>query len=213
MNISTKVKQNIETNNEVNNSAVITEEEANILSNANMPFYDMLSGQISSNNQIDSSDYSLLNTDFNYESLSMDFSDAMFFVNLTREGQFTVNTTPDGTFETLIKTEVSQSLVSQKSVEVTNQLTALIEKAQNTQKPVRISFDNDVSVILKIDKHGKVTAEFIPGSLEVENFLRNNIASLRQKFDEQNLPYNDLFYRQNGKENRNKNRNKERGEQ
>lgn len=213
MNISTKVKQNVETNKEVNNSVVITEEEANVLSNVNLPFYDMLSGQISSDNQIDSSNSLLMDIDFNYDSLSMDFSDAMFFVNLTREGQFSVNTTPDGNFETLLKTEVSQNIVSQKSVEVTNQLTALIEKAQSTQKPVRISFDNDVSVILKIDKNGKVTAEFIPGSLEVENFLRNNIASLRQKFDEQNLPYNDLFYRQNQNGKQNKNRNKDKGEQ
>ena len=72
----------------------------------------------------------------------------------------------------------------------------------------RISFDNDVSVVLKIDKNGRVTAEFIPGSIEVENYLRNNIDSLKQKFEEQNLPYNDLFYRQNNRQ-QNKKQNKE----
>jgi hypothetical protein len=61
---------------------------------------------------------------------------------------------------------------------------------------------------LKIDKHGRVRAEFIPGSLEVENYLKNNIPVLRQKFDEQNLPYNDLIYRQNNKQERNRNKNK-----
>ena len=75
---------------------------------------------------------------------------------------------------------------------------------------VRISFDKDVSVVIKIDKHGKISAEFIPGSAEVENYLRTNIASLKQKFDEQNLPYNELFYRQNGRQN--KERNNKRGE-
>ena len=89
----------------------------------------------------------------------------------------------------------------------------MVEKAQKTQKPVRITFDNNVSVIIKIDKQGKVTAEFIPGSVEVENYLRNNISALRQKFDEQNLPYNDLFYRQNGRQQNNRNKDKNKGEQ
>ena len=131
----------------------------------------------------------------------------MFFVNLTKEGQFSVENAPTGEFKNLMQIQVAQTAVTQKTVEVTNQLTSLIEKAQKTQKPVRISFDNDVSVIIKIDKQGKVSAEFIPGSLEVENYLKNNIAALRQKFDEQNLPYNDLLYRQNGRQNKNKDKN------
>ena len=150
--------------------------------------------------------------DYNYDSLFMDIQDAVFFVNLAQDEQYVINTTENGEFKSLLQLDVSKNIISQKTISTTNQLTTLIEKAQNTQKPVRISFDNDVSVILKIDKHGKITAEFIPGNIEVENYLRNNIASLRQKFDEQNLPYNDLFYRQqNGKQN--KNRNKEKGEQ
>ena len=131
----------------------------------------------------------------------------MFFINLTQNANFSVENTQTGSFQSLLQTDIAQNVVSQKTVEVTNQLVSLIEKAQNTQKPVRISFDNDVSVVIKIDKHGKITAEFIPGNTEVENYLRNNIASLRQKFDEQNLPYNDLFYRQNGRQNRNRNKN------
>ena len=140
----------------------------------------------------------------------MDYNDALFFIDLTKNAQFTSVQNPNGNFETLIQTEIIQNTVSTKNVEATNKLISLIEKAQNTQKPVRITFDNDVSVILKIDKTGKVTAEFIPGSIEVENYLRNNIASLRQKFDEQNLPYNDLLYRQNNKK---QNKNKNKGEQ
>ena len=190
----------------------MTPEEASILENLNMPFSGVLAQQMEGeNSNLITSDLSLMNIDFNYDSLTMSLDDAMFFVNLTKEGQFSVNSTQNGDFQSLVQFDISKNVVSQKSVEVTNQLTTLIEKAQNTQKPVRISFDNDVSVILRIDKHGKVTAEFIPGSVEVENYLRNNIASLRQKFDEQNLPYNDLFYRQSGRQNRNKN--KERGEQ
>ena len=215
MNFNSKVKEKININNDSNNdisSKVITSQEAGILENVNMPFSGLLAQQMEGeNSNLINSDLSLMNIDFNYDSLTMSLDDAKFFVNLTKEGQFSVNSNQNGDFQSLVQLEIGKNIVSQRSVEVTNQLTKLIEKAQSTQKPVRISFDNDVSVILRIDKHGKVTAEFIPGNIEVENYLRNNIASLRQKFDEQNLPYNDLFYRQNGKQNRNKN--KEKGEE
>ena len=208
MKVDSQVKQNVE-NNDVN--VQMLPEDSELLSNTNMPFSDMLAqGAQGTINQFDY--LSSLPVDYNYDSLMMTQEDAMFFVNLTKEGQFSVETAPTGDFKNLMQIQVAQTSVTQKTVEVTNQLTTLIEKAQKTQKPVRITFDNDVSVVIRIDKQGKVTAEFIPGSLEVENYLRNNIAALRQKFDEQNLPYNDLFYRQNGRQNRNKDKNNK-GEQ
>ncbi len=211
MKIDTQNKKNIENDNA---SVQMKPEDNDVLMAANMPFSQMLSQQLAENPaecETQNSLYSL-SVDYNYDSLSMNFEDAIFFVNLAQDGQFSIEAAPNGDFTSVVKTEIAQNIVSQKTVEVTNQLTSLIEKAQKTQKPVRITFDNDVSVVIKIDKHGKVTAEFIPGSLEVENYLRNNIASLKQKFDEQNLPYNDLFYRQNnGKQNRNKDKRK--GEQ
>lgn len=212
MNVNTKVNSSIETKKEKEvNTFPVSEEETEILTNVNATFSDVLSGQISNDGNIKQSILSMP-IDYNYDSLFMDIQDAVFFVNLAQGEQYVINTTENGEFKSLLQLDVSKNIISQKTISTTNQLTTLIEKAQNTQKPVRISFDNDVSVILKIDKHGKITAEFIPGNIEVENYLRNNIASLRQKFDEQNLPYNDLFYRQqNGKQN--KNRNKEKGEQ
>lgn len=211
MKVDSQVKQNVE-NKDVN--VQMTPEDNELLTNVNMPFSDVLSqGSSAQTMQTASIEYlSSLPVDYNFDSLMMSKEDALFFVNLTQEGQFAVETAQTGEFKNLMQIQVAQTSVTQKTVEVTNQLTALIEKAQSTQKPVRITFDNDVSVIIKIDKQGKVTAEFIPGSLEVENYLRNNISALRQKFDEQNLPYNDLFYRQNGRQNRNKDKNNK-GEQ
>ncbi len=211
MKVDSQVKQNVE-NKDIN--VQMTPEDNELLTNVNMPFSDVLAqGTGAQNVQTASIEYlSSLPVDYNYDSLLMSQEDALFFINLTKEGQFSVENTPSGEFKNLMQIQVAQTSVSQKTVEVTNQLTALIEKAQSTQKPVRITFDNDVSVVIKIDKQGKVTAEFIPGSLEVENYLRNNISALRQKFDEQNLPYNDLFYRQNGRQNKNKEKNNK-GEQ
>ena len=185
-------------------------EDAELLKAANVPFSDFLVNQFNPDS-INEQTSLLGDIDFTFDSLTMNLEDALFFVNLTQNGQFNVNTTQNDNFSELIKTEVTQNVVSKRSVEVTNQLTNLIEKAMKTQKPVRISFDNNVSVVIKIDKAGKVSAEFIPGSSEVENYLRNNISSLKQKFDEQNLPYNDLLYRQNGRQGR-QNRNRNKGE-
>lgn len=207
MKVDTQVNQNVE-NKDVN--VQMLPEDAQMLSSVNVPFSELVAqGSQASNVAVDY--LSSMPVDYNYDSILMSLEDAKFFVNLTQEGQFSVETTQAGEFKNLMQMQVAQTSVTQKTVEVTNQLTALIEKAQKTNKPVRITFDNNVSVILKIDKNGKVSAEFIPGSIEVENYLRNNISVLRQKFDEQSLPYNELFYRQNnGKQN--KNRQKEKGE-
>ena len=183
-------------------------EDNELLTAVNAQFSEVLSEQIANIQPNEITKSSLFDSDYNYDSISMSLQDALFFVNLAREGQFSVETNNSGNFQNIVQTDIVQNVVSKKSVEITNQLATLIEKAQKTQKPVRISFDNDVSVVLKIDKHGKVSAEFIPGTPEVENYLRNNIPVLRQKFDEQNLPYNELFYRQNNKQERNKNENK-----
>lgn len=195
---------------DINENIQLQPEDNELLANVNAQFSEILSEQYINSAQNPSGISGLFDSDYNFDSVSMSLNDALFFVNLVHEGQFSVETAQNGEFQSLIQTDVAQNIISKKSVEVTNQLTSLIEKAQNTQKPVRISFDNDVSVVLKIDKHGKVTAEFIPGSAEVESYLKNNIAALRQRFDEQNLPYNDLFYRQSNRQN--KNRNNKKGE-
>ncbi len=199
MKIEAQVNQNVE-KKELSNAAV-TNEEAEILMPANASFSQILNQEINQTEMINSDD----ELEFNLDAIMMSIEDAMFFVDMAQDGKFSVETTPTGEFKGIMQLETMQTTASQKAVEVTNQITELIQKAQNTQKPVRITFDNDVSVILKIDKHGKITAEFIPGSVEVENYLRANIPALRQRFDEQNLPYNDLLYRQNSRQNRNKN--------
>lgn len=180
--------------------------DKDILSDADMTFEKILAGRISSPDA--ENELSLPDIDFEYDVFSMDIKDAVFFINAAHEGCFSVQTAENGGFQSIMQLESSQNIITQKAVNVTNELVNLIEKAHSTQKPVRISFDNDISVVLKIDKQGKVSAEFIPGSLEAESYLMNNVSVLKQRFDEQNLPYTNLSYRQNGrgKNNREKNR-------
>ena len=88
-----------------------------------------------------------------------------------------------------------------------------LSESMKTNQPFRIDFDKDVSVIIKVNKDGSLAANFIPGDKAVEQYLKNNISFLKQRFDDQNLPYSELSYsnsrqqqqerRKNNKENSN----------
>jgi hypothetical protein len=83
---------------------------------------------------------------------------------------------------------------------------ALKQSAKNHQS-FRIDFDKDVSVILQVDRGGKINANFIPGDAAVENYLRNNIDSLRQRFTEENIAYGELGYSQSKRNKQGRERN------
>ena len=70
----------------------------------------------------------------------------------------------------------------------------MLHTSVETNKPIRLDFDNDVTVILKLDREGKIQAHFIPGSSEVESYLKNNISCLRQSFDDEEINYSHLGY-------------------
>lgn len=139
--------------------------------------------------------------------LKMDNKDINFFVNLVANQQMTAQTAQlnnigiganNNNFNE-IKSEATQ-----KTVAVSATLMDAINESVKTGKPFRIDFGNDVAVIMRVNKDGQLSANFIPGSSAVEQYLRNNIETLRQSFDEQNLPYEQLSYsRQQNKEQQN----------
>ena len=148
---------------------------------------------------------------YNYDSLKISKEDAKFFADLVDNKQFAMLQNGDKTSLIKFADEIGPTYKTQQTSKV---LADLISKAYNEQKPVRIDFDNKVSVILKVDTKGEVSAEFIPGDKAVEMYLRNNISSLKQRFDDQNLPYNDIMYRQggNGRNRERQNQQKDKGE-
>lgn len=149
----------------------------------------------------------------NSQSMKMNNNDITFFLNLVQNQQMTAQNVQGNnqlnnnsiTNFNEIKTNATQS-----SVQVSQTLLDALSDASKTGKSLRIDFGSDVAVIMKVDKQGVISANFIPGSAAVENYLKNNIESLRQNFDNQNLPYNQLSYsnqqqkqskQQNNKEN------------
>jgi len=81
-----------------------------------------------------------------------------------------------------------------QSVKVSSVLMEKLADSMKTNQPFRIDFDKDVSVIIKVNKDGSLSANFIPGDKAVEQYLRNNISFLKQRFDDENLRYTELSY-------------------
>ncbi len=155
---------------------------------------------------------------FNYDTLTISKDDARFFSDMVEKTDYVVAANGDGaTFQAnLLKAVSNENTKTLKSSEVSKSLMNLIEEAYKTGKPARIDFDNNVSVILRIGRDGKVSADFIPGDKAVEQYLKNNIGYLKQSFEDQNLEYGDIMYKpynQNGGKRQRNNQNNNGGQQ
>ena len=141
-----------------------------------------------------------------YDTVNMSDSDAMFFVNLTQNTDMSMQSIA-GQIENALQDNVENV---QQNIKVSATLMNKLAESMKNNQSFRIDFDKDVSVIIKVNKDGSLMANFIPGDKAVEQYLKNNIASLRQRFDEQNLQYSELSYsnsRQQQQQNRKKEKN------
>ena len=138
--------------------------------------------------------------------LKMTEQDANFFIELVKNNQETGQTATDTA--TQILQDLQQADEVQQTTRVSKALADMIGEAVKTNKPFRIDFDKNISVIIKIDREGKISAEFLPGDKAVEQFLRTQLPMLRQKFNDENINYKDLNYRQSngGRQNRERRR-------
>lgn len=85
--------------------------------------------------------------------------------------------------------------ISYKSLNVSSRLNQLFTEAYKKNKPVRIELDNKLSVIFKIDRDGKLSAQFLSADKAMESLIKDNLAQLRAKMDKEGLPYKDISYR------------------
>ena len=134
----------------------------------------------------------LVETIVKYDNVVMDRADVEFFANLVENNILDIN-------------EIQGA---EKSSRVSKTLADLLAKAMNDNKPIRIDFDNNISVIIKIDRAGKISADFLPSSQVAEAYLKENLPLLRQRFDENNIDYNELNQRQRKQQDSQDNRKK-----
>ena len=126
-----------------------------------------------------------------FDNVIMDEKDVDFFVKLVENGRL----------------EVSNGF--EKSAVVSKTLADLIAKSMKDNQPVRIDFDNDISVIIKISRNGKISADFLPSSQIAEAYLKENLPLLRQKFEDNNIDYDELNHRQRKQDDDKNNKKKE----
>ena len=143
-----------------------------------------------------------------YSSISMTESDADFFINLTQKNDVSVqNITAQA--QNMLNQGVDAKEVKQ-NVQISETLLNAINIAKENNQPLRIDFDQNMSVIMRFGKDGAIAANFIPGDKAVEQYLRNNIESLKNTFRENDLPYSDLSYStRGGKQQKENRRNRE----
>lgn len=144
-------------------------------------------------------------TTVDYDVINMSDSDANFFANLVQNTDMSMQSIAANISDQMA--EGAQNI--QKNVQVSSVLMNKLAESMKTNQPFRIDFDKDVSVIIKVNKDGSLAANFIPGDKAVEQYLRNNIASLRQRFDEQDLSYTQLSYSNSRQQQQQKRQNKE----
>lgn len=131
-----------------------------------------------------------------YDSIIMNEADVEVFSNLVQNGEIDMNNLAPKAAE--------------KSVQVSKTLADMLAKSMENNQPVRINFDNNISVIIRISRDGKITADFLPSSQVAEAYLKENLPLLRQRFDDNNIDYDSLNQRERQNSDKKDNRKKER---
>ena len=148
------------------------------------------------------------------KSIKMTEADAKFFQNLVANNN---QVSQDSKATDMANQATLKDVEEAHSAKVSKSLLNALKESQETNKSFRVDFDKDLSVILKVNRNGRISAEFLPGDAAVEQYLKSNIPLLKQKFNDEGLEYENLSYRdQSRKDNKeekrnNRNSNKENG--
>ena len=134
-----------------------------------------------------------------FDTVIMNEADVEVFTQLVQNGSVEMNNLAPQT--------------AQKAVQVSKTLADMLAKSMETNQPLRIDFDNDISVIIRISRDGKITADFLPSSQVAEAYLKENLPLLRQKFDNENIEYDELNQKERREHHKEQNRKKGRNDE
>ena len=138
-------------------------------------------------------------SEFNIDATKIGVNDAIFFVNLlNQQGSVSYNVEGD---------KLNICDINNKTINATTSLLNMLKTSFDSKKPIRLDFDRDITVILKLDKEGKIQAHFIPGTSEVEAYLKNNLSCLKQAFDDEEINYSYLGYSKHKNKDQNEEKN------
>ena len=130
-----------------------------------------------------------------FDSVIMNQADVEVFANLVENGEADMSKLAPQAAE--------------KSVKVSKTLADMLAKSMENNQPLRIDFDNNISVIIRVSRDGKISADFLPSSQVAEAYLKENLPLLRQRFNDHNIEYDELNQK-NPREQERQNKKKER---
>ncbi len=133
--------------------------------------------------------------------------DVEFFKVCIENNAVTLNNLNAQNLQVNLAVQNPQGVVSYRSLDVSKGLFNLIEYSFKAKRPVRLDFNGDSSVILKMNKEGKLIAEFISNDEAMAYVLKSSIPGLKNKMDAEGIPYEEIFYNDN-KKNKDKKQNK-----
>ena len=132
------------------------------------------------------------------KAIKMTEADAKFFSSLIETNQQVIEGSKSA--EQMNNNNILKDVETAHSAQVSKTLLNALKESQENNKPFRLDIDKDISIILRVNKNGAISAEFLPGDEAVEQYLKANIPLLKQKFSDEGLEYDSLSYRQNKKE-------------
>ena len=132
---------------------------------------------------------------YRYDMTDITPNDIKLFEGLSQKSDIAITNvdSQNQTFNAIINGENLN--ISYRSLEVSKTLFSALEQASKTGKSIRLDFGQDTSVILRIGKDGKLSADFVPNEKAMETVLKNALPQLKAKFEEENIPYGELNYR------------------
>ena len=152
---------------------------------------------------IDDNEINGIKSSYSYDVLRMDRDDAMFFASAVKGEELACM---NGQVIMKDNFKIDETEQVYKNAAVSKTLMNMLSDSMNKNKPVRIDFGNDISAVIKVDKQGRIAAEFIPSDKAAEEFLKNNLSYLKETFEKESIAYNDLSYRQHKRQNKNNNK-------
>ena len=114
--------------------------------------------------------------------------DIEFFEILSSEKLVQLN----NTVSILIK---SEDKTETREVRFSKSLQNLLEYAFLTNKPIRLDFAKNLTIILQRDTAGMVSAQFISREKAMDTILKNNLPLLKKKLDSSKIKYKKISYK------------------
>ena len=147
-----------------------------------------------------------INEDYkiNLDSLSKDDIEFFKLCSDPNKKEITINNINPKELQMNFMVANNVNQVSYKSVNFSKGLFNLIEYSFKKQKPVRLDFKGNSSVILNVNHEGKLSAAFISNDAAMEHILRSSIPNLKNKLDVEGIPYEKIVYREKQDSGKNK---------